>query len=87
MSNNVQLKPLEDSRVTEVKSFMTTDGNLFSTRAEADIHQIEIDFDQAFDDETPLGNYEGSRAQLSEVKRWISDHADLVIEWIQATRK
>ena len=61
--------------IEKVNSYKASDGALFSSRAEAEIHQEGLDFDVWYQGNRLCGNYAGSSVDINCLKEWLYDNA------------
>jgi len=71
------------TKISKVQAYFTTDGELFRDAGEAAKHQAEVDFDQHYLANYCLGNFEGSRVELADMKKYLLDNKEIIINFLR----
>jgi len=64
-----------------ITAWRTSDFNVFSNRERANLHQIELNFDAHYLQDTVLSS--GNSADLESLKEWLQRNSKLVIEYCE----
>lgn len=72
------------SKIEEIKSWRTADGEVFPSYEQAAQHQTEVDFDLWYESHRVPGSYLGSTVDCDDLKAWLRGNKRRVLELLGA---
>ena len=65
-----------------VNAIEASDGTLFKDRQKAAEYQAELDFEEWYEDNYPLGNFAGSRVEVTDMTKWLKANSNKIMQLI-----